>query len=118
MNDYPRVVEERTISIEFAPGMNSSDDQPLDVVLDFNENGVVGIEVISIQFQAGMNALEIIRNVVPTDGDGPLYAYDKTCDCLYIRLRPGRSRDQRALSASMFLDAAGRILALRAAWPA
>jgi uncharacterized protein YuzE len=117
MTDYPRVIEDvGSISIELAPGVESSRAQPLQVVLDFDQDGVVGIEVINIQFELGVNALGIVRNVLPTDGDGPKYAYDKTCDSIYVRLRPGRSLDQKTVGASTFLDRVGRVVALRAAW--
>jgi uncharacterized protein YuzE len=118
MEDYPQVREEDgSLSVEFAPVVKRSTGQPLKMVLDFGQFGeVVGIEVLNLIFEAGKNSLGIIGQSVRTDGDGMRYSYDEDSDSFYLRLKAGKSVDQKALQGSMFLDDAGQILGFSAEW--
>jgi uncharacterized protein YuzE len=118
MEDYPQVREkEGSLLVEFAPDAKRSAAQPLKMVLDFDELGeVVGIEIINMLLKTGKNSLNVINQSVWTDGDGRGYSYDEDSDSFYLRLKDGRSVEQKAVQGSMFLDDAGKILGLSAKW--
>jgi uncharacterized protein YuzE len=118
MKDYPHIGEEEgSVVVEFAPSVEQSNSRPLDMVLDFGQSGeVMGIEIINLVFEAGKDCLRTINGSVPTKSEGLRYAYDEDSDSFYLRLRPGRSFNQKSVKGSMFLDTDGRITGLSAKW--
>jgi uncharacterized protein YuzE len=115
---YPRVCqEEGALTVEFVPKTASAKWQPIEMVLDFGAFGeILGIEIISLVFKAGKNALEAIIKSVPTAGEGVRYKYDEESDSFYLHLDVGNSRDQKAVEGQICLDDEGRIIAMNAKW--
>jgi len=118
MVGYPRISKkDRSLVVEFVPGEKQRSERSLKMVLDFGEFGeIVGIEVINLVLQAGKNCLGIINQSVRTDGGELKCSYDEEADSFYLRLKAGRSIDQKAVQGSMVLDNNGHILALNAEW--
>jgi uncharacterized protein YuzE len=83
------------------------------MVLDLDQSGdVIGVEILNLIFHAGKNSLKAINRCVPTEGDGLRYAYDEDSDSFYLRLRPGKSADQKAIQGLLSLDNDGQISSL------
>ena len=116
--EYPRVCqEEGSLRIEFAPESSGAKRKVLRMVLDFGSSGeILGVEIISLLFNAGKSALEVISQVVPTTGDGLRYGYDEECDCFSLSLKAGYSPNQESVDGSATCDAEGRIIGLSAEW--
>jgi uncharacterized protein YuzE len=106
-----------SLLVEFVPHIKRSKHRSLEMVLDFGRSGeVMGIEIINLVLQAGRSCLKLISASVPADGEGLKYAYDVSCDAFYLRLRIGKSWNQKTVYGSLFLDDAGRIVGLSAEW--
>ncbi len=118
MEEYPRLHEEdASLVVQFTSGMEESTPHPLRVVLDFGQSGeVVGIEIINLAFELGKNCLGAVSESVPKNGEGMRYGYDEESDCFYLRLRTGRSLNQKAVDGAVFLDSRGEMVALNANW--
>jgi len=87
------------------------------MILDFGEQGgVVGIEILDWALSTGKNSLTVIAQTVPTNGDGLRYSYDAESDSFYLRLKAGRSLDQKAIHGFMCCDDRGQVVALSAEW--
>ncbi len=106
-----------SLFVEFAHVAKQSAGQPLKMVLDFGQGGeVLGVEIINLALKAGRNSLRTIDESVRTQGSGLRYSYDEDSDSFYLRLKAGKSADQKAVEGVMFRDDEGRIIALNAEW--
>lgn len=115
---YPCVhQEEGSLKVEFAPESHEAGHQQLRMVLDFGAFGdVLGIEILNLLLETGKQALEIIGQVVPTEGEGLKYGYDDESDSFYLRLQQGNSLNQKSVDGLATSDEGGRITSLSAAW--
>ncbi len=118
MDNYPQVHEEsQAIVLEFALTREQPARQPIRIVLDFGQQGeVVGIEIINLVFAAEQNCLQAIRETISADRQGLRFSYDEESDCLYLRLREGKSLFQKAVDGFVFFDQAGAITRLGVDW--
>jgi uncharacterized protein YuzE len=90
---------------------------PIEMELDFDDSGaVVGIEIINLLFTAREKSLELIKTLVPIQGNEFRYSYDSESDSFYLHLKPGRSCNQKSVGGSLFLDGDNRIICLSAEW--
>jgi uncharacterized protein YuzE len=104
------------VSVEFGPLPQDTIHKAIDVVLDLDEAGeALAIEVIGLARQAGTTSFSLAESGGESDAV-PRWSYDRQSDCLYVRLRRGRSRTQQERGAIALVAEEGRIAGLRADW--
>ncbi|HEY2785955.1 MAG TPA: DUF2283 domain-containing protein [Fimbriiglobus sp.] len=118
MKSYPNIATTvNSLMVEFAPNPSHAKDLSLKMVLDYGESGeVIGVEILNLAFEAGNNCLGIIQSAVPIQGDDLKFSYDEECDAFYLRLRSGRSLQQKVVQGNACLDNDSRIVSLNAEW--
>jgi uncharacterized protein YuzE len=116
MNAFPVITQAGTVThIAFALGDDTTTTTRCEFVLDFNSMGkVIGIEIISLKFNAGQQALDAIARAIKSNTTEIKYNYDAECDCFALQLDNGNSIDQKAVDGIMFLNRQGEIIALSA----
>ena len=114
MNDFPKVLKDsRSFRIEFSPSIVTSKEKLIEMVLDFDQFGeIIGVEIINLLLHVGENGLGIISNVIPNDGTGIRYSYDRECDSFYLKIKSDRSVDQIEVEGLALLDKDGQIFCL------
>ena len=86
---------------------------PIELVLDFDQFGsVFGIEIVSLKFLGGQNALPVRET--HSGSDQVEFSYDEEADAAGLLFKRDRSLDQRAVNGWLEIDNEGRLVGIKA----
>jgi len=98
------------IALRFAVKLGSPlRDLQIECVLDLDESGrLLGVELLTLVLPLGLPGTEF--QLLSSSIDPRLdVSYDEDSDALYLKLADGRSREQRAVLATLRTDAEGTV---------
>ena len=116
MRDFPSKRQNRwELFVDVDPTPTSVTRKNCEFVLDYDAAGnVIGIEIINLKLQVGLNALGAVERRLQLSSSGMKYNYDDESDCFYLEVARERSVDQKAVEGIVALNQEGEIVGFSA----